>query len=832
MCYCGVFCCRGGRSMSLENMSNFRASKNKSNDANLISYSRLFYPYIKDNIGIKNNSDFIFFNNKKGWFFNSLDFPIKHGSMYNAFVFMEQDFSFGFKTNLINDIYKNNYYYTRQLLTISVYDYHNNEYIKLDSLYVDFKDIFFADLYALLVDNSLFDLFDVYNQLTVRVESCNCYYYDIDYEYFFESDLEKVDVFFVQVLVYSAPDEIFSLENNELNILKQGFTSANNISETFNETEFSLVEQNLTDNQKKSLMFDQAAGIFSMQHPVVTAEYFDILLGYGFSECGRKYENEIQDNKYQSEINRLFNLDIAYLGYNYLFDLESFKPNNDSAQKLRDPTRIVGFDYNGDYLEHFGENGIVFDPYSFSNNYNLFFPEEHFEEKELSFYQDIDFDCSVKKDLFFMNNFIKNDNDTDFILLVDLSIDNFVVLNNIKNYLNFIVNAFLEKNEELDIERYRFSIVSYGSLEEENITLDSDWNSDPAVLANLISSLSIKEGSEAIEAFAFADSQLFSNARSDADKVIALFSDGTMNASVCLNDNSWNPTKFCLAYENFEIDEGVSDYINLIKKNWKICGFCTNHSEPDLKRNLKNLCSCVPWSEEICNGNFIFPQPSLAYPDFQNRWYYDIYNNSPSNVLHHGNIEILSVGIITKYFISKTKVEIVLKNNDNIILHGKENQKSFSIRIDNLINNDEGVIDVIFHIINQYNELFSYTQEIVYKDYSYVNNFTYKQISESLFLYFDSNVINNYLKGNLDLFWSLSEGNWAKINNISIDSNNVHSNLNFGIWDVLKDIPANNLNKNKNNNINIKVLNNKNNTEFFYSVSYILYNSEGEIFLL
>jgi hypothetical protein len=207
---------------------------------------------------------------------------------------------------------------------------------------------------------------------SIRLEVTNKYYYDASFEKEYTNYSPKRSLSLLHLLAFSASEELKKVPNTITKDVVNGNETLIELFDKITLSNFEILNKNeLSDSQKRAIVAEQIAFIFSSQHPVVTADYFPSpIIGY-------ETENQIQSefnndtlyykkhpNNISLEKNRLFGMMTSYKNFNYAVEFDSvFDSFDNSTQTIRDPQRTFLVDDNGRLSDEFGVNGILFNPY-------------------------------------------------------------------------------------------------------------------------------------------------------------------------------------------------------------------------------------------------------------------------------------------------------------------------------------------------------------------------------------------------------------------------------------------------------------------------------------
>ena len=226
-------------------------------------------------------------------------------------------------------------------------------------------------------DQEAWGQYGMFGMFVIRIDVTNTYYYDARMEKEYYGSYPNKNSSLLSLLTYSAGKELYDVTSGGLTILKTPVTEFEALDDIFDKTIFddltSLNQNDLTDAQKRAIVADQIAVVFMSQHSVVTADYYPSkILGYGM-KAGVQTETVIKKaasyaNKYPEiyEVakDRLFGMVATVEKFNFVDELVEMFPNyQQSAQDLRDPSRILLTDADGMLSDDIGVDGILFNPY-------------------------------------------------------------------------------------------------------------------------------------------------------------------------------------------------------------------------------------------------------------------------------------------------------------------------------------------------------------------------------------------------------------------------------------------------------------------------------------
>ena len=382
------------------------------------AYANLFYPYLLDNGGNKQNialtidilnkeeleQDTKDFVNKKWVNKNRLDNNVstskaiwgfkeafngikKSRALSNAFCFAGQQITFyispkGHGTGYVDD----QWVYCKTTITISATDIVNGTNTILQTFNGFEKSLTDSSRYFNWTVpspvSSTFSDYGMFGLVVIKIDVEQSYYNDADWEETLNESVPYKNQSLLQLLVYSGTKEIIDVNAGDLNILVSTPLQSETLEQIFDNTVFdgfqSLNQNALTDAQKRAIIADQIAVLFISQHPVITADFYPSkVIGSGASEAvaPRKILNKaiVYSKKYPDIVpmvnDRLYGMMATYKAFNFVVDIEKYIPDyNQSSQVIRDPVRIIYVDSNGNPADNFGIDGIVFNPYALSVN--------------------------------------------------------------------------------------------------------------------------------------------------------------------------------------------------------------------------------------------------------------------------------------------------------------------------------------------------------------------------------------------------------------------------------------------------------------------------------
>jgi len=380
-----------------------------------IAYSNLFYPYIVDSggsqriisltIDILNKNSFSQTNlpNKKWnsnnryignliesepiWGFKETSHSTKESpAISNAFCFSDQKLNFYIATEGDNVGYiDDKYIYCKTTLTISylnVIDGTTGIIGTFDDFTSQQNDSSRYLQWTVPTQNvNAFTNYGLFGMIVIRVDVTNEYFTDAYLKTRYEYDYPNKSVALLQLLTYSAAKELNDVTIGGVDLLNTSILEFEDINDIFEHTIFadfeSLNLNGLTDDQKRAIVADQVAVLFTSQHPVVTADYYPSkILGYGMTN-GVKSETVINKSStyaerypevYSLAEDRLFGMLASVEKFNFTHDImDMFDDITQSNQTLKDPARIL-LSNNGIMSDDIGVNGILFNPYVLETN--------------------------------------------------------------------------------------------------------------------------------------------------------------------------------------------------------------------------------------------------------------------------------------------------------------------------------------------------------------------------------------------------------------------------------------------------------------------------------
>jgi hypothetical protein len=381
------------------------------------SYANLFYPYLLDNGGNNKNAAITIdilnkeeleqetknFVNKNWVNKNRLDNNVStskaiwgfkeafHGikksrALSNAFVFSGQTITFyiapqGHGTGYVND----QWVYGKTTITVSAIDIVNGTNVILDVFSGFEKDSGDATRYFNWTvpspDNSTFASYGMFGLVVIRIDVSQSYYLDAQWTILLEDSVPYLNQSHLQLLIYSGAREIIDVTNvGDLNIVTNTISSYDTLEQIFSNTVFDnlqLLNQNpLTLSNKRAIIADQIAVLFTSQHPVITADFYPgKIIGTGGSAAvppRKVLEKAIIYSKRYPEIipmviDRLYGMVVTYKAFNFCVDIEKYISDyTQSTQVIRDPVRVIYMSEDGDVESDLGIDGLIFDPYALS----------------------------------------------------------------------------------------------------------------------------------------------------------------------------------------------------------------------------------------------------------------------------------------------------------------------------------------------------------------------------------------------------------------------------------------------------------------------------------
>jgi hypothetical protein len=360
------------------NISILRASNNYDylagnvDSANHPAYKNLFYPYLLDSA---QNEKFpsILISEDNGWKYKNCTHRSGiFNNISNAFCFSGQNISIKIDKFSKNIKIDNNLFFIKNNFSIVADDLFLQTSESLLDIDSDYCGNLVCDLNIPYYDNDFYTQFGVFSIIILKTKITSSYYFDSNLENRVDMK-ESVNYIYLQLLVYSGAMEISEVSGEKINILKNPINLTDSLTSIYQNTNFYDLDDKkipLTEAQKIALVADQAAALFISQHPVITADFYPSgIVGFGCDPSTRTKKDNKNGESKEVELHqdRLFNMALSYRGYNYVSDIEYFVNDfNQSNQVIRDPVRTLGFDGNGKILKSFGDNGILFDPYSYN----------------------------------------------------------------------------------------------------------------------------------------------------------------------------------------------------------------------------------------------------------------------------------------------------------------------------------------------------------------------------------------------------------------------------------------------------------------------------------
>lgn len=482
------------------NISLIRANVNSMTfDSGTISFdssypfSNLFYPFLLDNGGtystisltidvlskefpenkfpnekwvnesrLRNN---LLYDNIKWGFKETNNIAKDSRAISNAFCFSGQKLSFyiatkGHDTGYVNDTWC----YCKTTIVVTVLDLMTGTQTQLSS-FSNFssEDTEIARYFQWTVPNINYDIFNSYGlfgMFVIKLDVTRELFKDAERTQILETSCPNKSQALLQLLTYSIPHEFMTVSANNIDIITSPITWHSSPLDIFNNSVFAslqtLNDNDLTDDQKRSIITDQAAVLFMSQHPVVVADcYPSKIIGFGAEEAIRpKYifdsflSNKTIKTLETLSVDRLYGMIATYQAFNYIEDIQSnFSNFNQSQQKLRDPARSVIVNPDSILDDGYGISGIQFNPYIVELN-----NAEVIDGSQKSF----EFSITLTDNDIEINNIqVREDNDNPF------TIDNFdYYLGSGQIKVSFDVSSGEDK-----INRIRYVIWSKNNLE-------------------------------------------------------------------------------------------------------------------------------------------------------------------------------------------------------------------------------------------------------------------------------------------------------------------------------------------------------------------------------
>lgn len=229
-----------------------------------------------------------------------------------------------------------------------------------------------------------------FGRLIIEIKSTFTLYSNSDWTTSYENMNEIVKSSFLQLNFFSAQIEANKVTTITDNIFNESIGYEDSYGTMFDKSIFREMETNshvsLTENQKRAIITDQVAFLFTTQHAVVSADYFPSkIIGYGGEESILPIFDS-NDNTYIASsslsANRMFGLNASYKRYSFVSDIDGIVASNAmSIQMIQDPTRIYITDENGKINDSTGNSGIFTDPFS-KNIINAEVPNEAYQSTE------------------------------------------------------------------------------------------------------------------------------------------------------------------------------------------------------------------------------------------------------------------------------------------------------------------------------------------------------------------------------------------------------------------------------------------------------------------
>jgi len=477
-----------------------------------IAYSNLFYPYLIDSAGSKrtvsvtidilNKGSFLPINlpnvkwhSKERYIGNLLEsepiwgFKEAHHStkmspsISNAFCFSNQKLNFYIETegHAVGYI-DQKWIYCKTKLTLSYFNVINGEYgvictFEDFSLPKDDSSRYFQwTVPAQSVD--AFNDYGLFGMIVLRVDIVNQYFIDASMKEIYVGDYPNKNTAMLQLLTYSASKELNDVTDGGIDLLNSPLLQFEDINNIFEKTIFADFENlnlnGLTLDQKRAIVADQVAVLFTSQHAVLTADYYPSkILGYGMTN-GVKSETVINKRStyaerypdiYSLAEDRLFGMLASVEKFNFVHDItEMFENHTQSSQKLRDPARIL-FAKDGILSNDYGINGISFNAYVLEANGAETIIDIQTESQ-------LTYELSLKQGKISIDNI--NASRTDGSPLIDGDAA--------------VMVSFRALSGESEIKRIRYSIWTKNNLS------NLEWVDDSGLSRNKIFDLSAQDG--------------------------------------------------------------------------------------------------------------------------------------------------------------------------------------------------------------------------------------------------------------------------------------------------------------------------------------------------
>ena len=377
--------------------------------ASSLPFSNLFYPFLLDNGGnygnisltidilskstLENkfpNEKWVSENRRKNslmydnikWGFKETNHISKDSrAISNAFCFSGQKLSFYIVTKGHDTGYIDNTYgYCKTTLIVSVLDLMTGIETAL-STFSNFSSTEeeLTRYFQWTVPDINYDTFNSYGlfgMFVIKLDITREIFKDAQRTIPLDTDYPNKSQALLQLLAYSAPHELMTVSADNINVLVSPITWHSTYTDIFKNSVFSLLEplnQNvLTDDQKRSIIADQAAVLFISQHPVVTADFYPSkIIGFGAEQAIRPqyiFDEFMSKRTLKTletiAVDRLYGMIATYKAFNYIADINSnFSNFSQSQQVLRDPQKSVIVDENEILDQEYGINGIQFNPY-------------------------------------------------------------------------------------------------------------------------------------------------------------------------------------------------------------------------------------------------------------------------------------------------------------------------------------------------------------------------------------------------------------------------------------------------------------------------------------
>jgi hypothetical protein len=375
------------------------------------AYSNLFFPYILDHGGSKNqtsihidildnenesgNFQFSILDNKKRFQGDLLKNEIKwrfietthvsknESNISNAFCFSGQKIKFKINTeNNICGLIGDTFVYSRMNFKLSVIDlFRGNKNVlkSFNHFDLDIDDDSRSFIWEVPEIHPYIDDYSLFGIFVLKIEVSYDFYEDENFGKPVEINYPKSSESFLHLLTYSFANEAKNVSADNITLFEEALNGNESYNEIFDKSVFKQYENEniLTDDHKRAIISDQIAVLFMSQHPVVTSEMYPApILGLGGTE--QTLKNTVLKNpliysrKYPEIIpmveNRMFNLILNYQMHSYSYEIEeNFSNNGQSLQKTYDPQTSYVIDEKGNLKTENGVDGILFNPYVVEN---------------------------------------------------------------------------------------------------------------------------------------------------------------------------------------------------------------------------------------------------------------------------------------------------------------------------------------------------------------------------------------------------------------------------------------------------------------------------------